>query len=250
MSTISTHLNWGSSYIVDDCYKRFWAPDRSDAHYILVARLSTVVLVILAAVVALWLDNARQAFQILLQIGAGTGLIFLLRWYWWRINAWGEVAAMVISFLVAVYFEFIHFRTGLAELGTEVKLVAGVIITTVGWMTVNFLTPKTDAETLRSFYREIHPIGPGWRPVVEKMQLERSAEAGDVSIDDAEATSGESLTAGFLAWFLGCVTVYAALFGTGYLLYGELVPGVFCVFLFAGSATWLSRVLPHLGFAD
>ena len=250
MSTISTHLNWGSSYIVDDCYKRFWAPDRSDAHYILVARLSTVVLVILAAVVALWLDNARQAFQILLQIGAGTGLIFLLRWYWWRINAWGEVAAMVISFLVAVYFEFIHFRTGLAELGTEVKLVAGVIITTVGWMTVNFLTPKTDAETLRSFYRKIHPIGPGWRPVVEKMQLSRSAEAGDVSIDDAEATSGESLTAGFLAWFLGCVTVYAALFGTGYLLYGELVPGVFCVFLFAGSATWLSRVLPHLGFAD
>ena len=250
MSTISTHLNWGSSYIVDDCYKRFWAPDRSDAHYILVARLSTVVLVILAAVVALWLDNARQAFQILLQIGAGTGLIFLLRWYWWRINAWGEVAAMVISFLVAVYFEFIHFRTGLAELGTEVKLVAGVVITTVGWMTVNFLTPKTDAETLRSFYRKIHPIGPGWRPVVEKMQLSRSAEAGDVSIDDAEATSGESLTAGFLAWFLGCVTVYAALFGTGYLLYGELVPGVFCVFLFAGSATWLSRVLPHLGFAD
>jgi hypothetical protein len=103
---------------------------------------------------------------------------------------------------------------------------------------------------LRSFYRKIHPIGPGWRPVVEKMQLSRSAEAGDVSIDDAEATSGESLTAGFLAWFLGCVTVYAALFGTGYLLYGELVPGVFCVFLFAGSATWLSRVLPHLGFAD
>ena len=250
MSTISTHLNWGAAYIVDDCYKRFWASDRSDAHYILVARLSTVVLVILASVVALWLDTARQAFQILLQIGAGTGLIFLLRWYWWRINAWGEVAAMIISFLVAVYFEFIHFRTGLPELGAEAKLVAGVVITTVGWMTVTFLTPKTDAETLRSFYRKIHPIGPGWRPVVGRMQLARSSEAGEVPIDDAEATSGESLTAGFLAWFLGCVTVYAALFGTGYLLYGELVPGVFCLLLFIISATWLLRVLPHLGFAD
>ena len=250
MSTISTHLNWGAAYIVDDCYKRFWASDRSDAHYILVARLSTVVLVILASVVALWLDTARQAFQILLQIGAGTGLIFLLRWYWWRINAWGEVAAMVISFVVAVYFEFIHFRTGLPELGAEAKLVAGVVITTVGWMTVTFLTPKTDAETLRSFYRKIHPIGPGWRPVVGGMQLARSSEAGEVPIDDAEATSGESLTAGFLAWFLGCVTVYAALFGTGYLLYGELVPGVFCLLLFIISATWLLRVLPHLGFAD
>jgi len=209
-----------------------------------------VVLVILASVVALWLDTARQAFQVLLQIGAGTGLIFLLRWYWWRINAWGEVAAMVISFLVAVYFEFIHFRTGLAELSTEVKLVAGVIITTIGWITVTFLTPKTDAETLGAFYKKIHPIGPGWQPVVEKLQLSRSSEAGDVSIDDTEATSGESLTVGFLAWFLGCVAVYAALFGTGYLLYGELVPGVFCLLLFVGSATWLSRTLPHLRFAD
>ena len=185
-----------------------------------------------------------------MQIGAGTGLIFLLRWYWWRINAWGEVAAMVISFLVAVYFEFIHSRTGLAELGTEEKLVAGVVITTVGWMTVTFLTPKTDVETLGSFYRKIHPIGPGWRPVVEKIKLLQSSEVGGDSTDDTEAASGESLTVGFLAWFLGCVTVYAALFGTGYLLYGELVPGVFCLLLFVGSATWLSRILPHLGFAD
>jgi Na+/proline symporter len=250
MSTISTHLNWGAAYIVDDCYKRFWAPYRSEAHYILVARLSTVILVILASVVALWLDTARQAFQILLQIGAGTGLIFLLRWYWWRINAWGEVAAMIISFLVAVYFEFIHFRTGLVALGTEAQLVAGVVITTVGWMAVTFLTPKTDAETLGSFYRKIYPIGPGWRPVVKKIQLSQISEAGDVSIDNTEASSGQSLTVGFLAWFLGCVTVYAALFGTGYLLYGELVPGVFCLLLFVGSATWLSRILPHLGFAD
>ena len=116
MSTISTHLNWGASYIVNDFYRRFIAPDRDDRHYVRVARLSTVLLIILAALVSLWLENALQAFQILLQIGAGTGLIFLLRWYWWRINAWSELAAMLISFLVAFYLQFVHVWLGFEPL--------------------------------------------------------------------------------------------------------------------------------------
>ena len=106
MSTISTHLNWGASYVVDDFYRRFLAPERSERHYVAVARLSTVGLIALALLVSLWLENALQAFQILLQIGAGTGMIFLLRWFWWRINAWSEISAMVISFAVAVWFQF------------------------------------------------------------------------------------------------------------------------------------------------
>ena len=108
MSTISTHLNWGASYIVNDVYRRFVVPNRSTRHYVNVARLSTVLLIILTTLMALWLENALQAFQILLQIGAGTGLIFLLRWFWWRINAWSEITAMVVSFLVAIYFQFLQ----------------------------------------------------------------------------------------------------------------------------------------------
>ncbi len=108
MSTISTHLNWGASYIVDDFYRRFLVKDVKESHYVRVARISTVLLIVLASIVSLWLENALQAFRILLQIGAGTGLIFLLRWFWWRISVWSEISAMIISFLVAVYFELVH----------------------------------------------------------------------------------------------------------------------------------------------
>ena len=250
MSTISTHLNWGASYMVDDCYKRFWAPNRSDVHYIRVARLCTVILVIMASVVALWLENALQAFQILLQIGAGTGLIFLLRWYWWRINVWGEVAAMVISFSVAVYFEVFHLPFGFAELGASAQLVIGVVITTAGWVLVTFLTPPTDEDTLRAFYLKIRPLGSGWRPVVESIRRSGAAATGKLAAEGVSGDVGESLTAAFLAWFLGCVTVYAALFGTGYLLYGEFVPGIVCLLLFVAAAGWLARVLPRVGFVD
>jgi Na+/proline symporter len=158
MSTISTHLNWGASYIVDDVYKRFVAPDRDDRHYVRVARLSTVLLIVLAGMVSLWLENALQAFQILLQIGAGTGLIFLLRWFWWRINAWSELSAMVISFLVVVYLQFVHQALGFEPLHPSLMLVLGVAITTAGWLSVTLVTPATDAATLQAFYDRIRPF--------------------------------------------------------------------------------------------
>ncbi len=237
MSTVSTHLNWGASYMVDDFYKRFFAPDRDDRHYVSVARACTIILVVLASMVALWLENALQAFQILLQIGAGTGLIFLLRWYWWRINAWGEIAAMAISFSVAVYFEFVHGTLGLAELSASAKLVIGVLITTSGWLLVTLLTPPTEHSVLQSFYRQIRPLGPGWDPVAATCEID--AQSGD-----------EGLTAAFLGWFLGCVTVYSALFGVGYLLYGSWAPGAACLTLFALAAWRLARVLPRVGFSD
>ncbi|HEX9698803.1 MAG TPA: sodium:solute symporter family protein [Acidobacteriota bacterium] len=237
MSTISTHLNWGASYMVDDFYRRFWAPGRLETHYVAAARVSTVLLVVLASMVALWLENALQAFQILLQIGAGTGLIFLLRWYWWRINAWGEIAAMVISFSVAIHFEFVHQPLGFAPLAPSTRLVAGVAITTVGWVLVTLLTPPTEAATLRSFYRVIRPPGPGWAPVAASSP---AGSAGD---------GAESLAPAFLAWFLGCVAVYGALFGTGYLLYGNIGAAVVCLAISAAAAAWLARLLPRLGFS-
>ena len=122
---------------------------------------------IVACLVALWLENAVQAFQILLQIGAGTGLIFLLRWYWWRINAWGEIAAMVISFLVAVYLHFVHTRLGFPVARSDAALVIGVIITTLGWLAVTLLTRPTDRATLQSFYDKIRPAPAGWQRAVD-----------------------------------------------------------------------------------
>jgi Na+/proline symporter len=230
MSTISTHLNWGASYIVDDVYKRFIAPDRDEHHYVRVARLSTVLLILLAGMVSLWLQNALQAFQILLQIGAGTGLIFLLRWFWWRISAWSELSAMIISFLVAVYLEFVHQALGFTALHSSLKLILGVAITTVVWLTVTMLTPPTDKATLQAFYDKIRPFNRGWR--------------GGVRTGPVEG----SLSAAMLSWFLGCVVVYAALFGTGFFLYGQPLYGTVFMVVVVVAAAGIFRSLPRIGF--
>ena len=229
MSTISTHLNWGASYVVDDLYRRFLVPGRDERHYVRIGRASTIGLIVLASAVGLWLENALQAFQILLQIGAGTGLVFLLRWFWWRINAWSELSAMVISFLVALYFQFVHGALGLPAVDPSLQLVIGVVVTTVGWITVTFLTRPADPETLRSFHERIRPMGPGWRG------------AGFEAAEDSGSPS-----AAFAAWFLGCLVIYAALFGTGYLLYGQIPAALACFAVAAGSAAGLMRVMPKI----
>jgi Na+/proline symporter len=234
MSTISTHLNWGASYVVDDFYRRFVNDWEEERHYVTVARITTVGLIILASVVSLWLENALQAFQILLQIGAGTGLVFLLRWFWWRINAWSEISAMVISFLVAIYFQFIHVTLGFPALDPSTQLVVGVAVTTVGWLTVTFLTPPADLRTLEDFYREIRPFGSGWR---------RKLGLGP----DVEGPAPGGLSAAFAGWFLGIAAVYGALFGVGFLLYGNLAPGVFSLVLAGAAMAGIFRVLPRAG---
>jgi Na+/proline symporter len=232
MSTISTHLNWGASYVVDDFYRRFLAPDRTEKHYVAVARISTVGLILLALLVSLWLENALQAFQILLQIGAGTGLIFLLRWFWWRINAWSEISAMVVSFLVAAWFQFGHVRAGLPELQPAVQLLIGVAVTTAVWLSATWMTSPTERDTLQAFYDRIRPFGRGWARVV------------DVDGRPADGSVGASLG----CWVLGCLVVYAALFGTGYLLYGRVAVGGLFLSVAALAATALFRALPGVGF--
>ena len=232
MSTISTHLNWGASYIVEDFYRRFVASDRSETHYVAVARASTVLLIGLAMIVALWLENAFQSFQILLQIGAGTGLIFLLRWFWWRINAWSEISAMIISFLVALYFQFVHEKLGFTPLHPSMTLILGVAITSLVWIVVTFMTPPTDRATLQTFYDKIRPLGPGW----------------SAAVDTKPSSTDESLTAAFLCWFLGCVAVYAALFGTGYLVYGSPLPALASFVLMAVAGVGLWKTVPKVGF--
>ena len=180
----------------------------------------------------MWLDHAIQAFQIVLQIGAGTGLLFLLRWYWWRINAWSEIAAMLVSFLIAVYLHLGHARLGFAPIDPALALVIGVGVTTVTWLAVTFLTPPTDRALLQSFYDRIRPYPAGWRRAV----------------DTGGEHAGGDIAASFLAWFLGSVAVYAALFATGYLLYGRLGLGIVCLAIAVLSAYALARVIPRVGF--
>jgi solute:Na+ symporter, SSS family len=237
MSTIATHLNWGSSYVVNDVYRRFIKPDASDKELVNVGRIATVILMLLASWVALGLESAKSSFDILLQIGAGTGLLFILRWFWWRINAWSEIAAMIISFAVALFFFFNKKQAWIVVEGWQ-ELVLGVIITTAGWLTVTLLTRPTAHEQLLSFYRLVHPAPRGWRPVLERAQRE------GVMYPD-EVKQGK-LPTQILAMLLGCLAVYAFLFATGYFLYGNLLPGLVAAVVGVVSSWLIFRMWQRL----
>ena len=226
VSTISTHLNWGTSYLVHDFYRRFMRPGADERHYILVGRLVTAALMVLAAGLTFVLDTAQASFNLLLSVGAGTGLIYLLRWYWWRINAWSEIAAMVSSFAVAVTF-FIAGKMG-AAIPAQTSLLITVGVTTVVWVAVTFATAPTDRTTLVHFYRLVRPAGGGWGPV--------RTEAG-------VGPSPDSLTQSLLGWVLGCFMVYAALFGAGSYLYGRTSQGIMWTVVFVIAAAGLIRMI-------
>jgi solute:Na+ symporter, SSS family len=228
VSTLSTHLNWGTSYLVHDLYRRFLRPDADERHLVRVGRVVTALLMLLAAGLTFVLDSARASFELLMSVGAGTGLLYLLRWYWWRINAWSEVAAMVGSFVVAVAF-FVAARSGVS-LPAHLPLLAGVAVTTVLWVATTYLTAPTDRERLVEFYRLVRPAGPGWRAVRDEAGL---------------APSPDSIPQMLLAWVLGCVCVYAALFGSGSFLYGRHAQGLVWTALFVASGWWLWRLLRH-----
>jgi SSS family solute:Na+ symporter len=233
MSTMASHINWGSSYVVNDFYKRFIKPQAVEKELVLVGRISTVILMLMAAVVALWLRNALQAFHILLQIGAGTGLIFILRWFWWRVNAFSEITGMVVSFLVAFYFEFIHTKISSVELIEWQKLVIGVSITTVSWITVTLLTKPANDKTLRSFYRLIRPGGVGWNAVLRRAEkagepIEETAKPGDLPL-------------GILCMIAGCFAVYSTVFAVGYYMYAKLAPAVICTAVAVAAILFLTK---------
>ena len=224
VSTISTHLNWGTSYIVHDFYRRFMRPGADERHYIMVGRLVTAALMVVAGALTFVLETAQQSFNLLLSIGAGTGLIYLLRWYWWRINAWSEIAAMVSSFAVAVAFA-VASRMG-AAIAPHVSLLVTIAVTTVVWVTATFLTAPTDRSTLVAFYRLVRPAGPGW----ESVRAEAAVEA-----------SPDSIAHALLAWVLGCFAVYAALFGAGSFLYGRTAQAAAWTAVFVVAVAGLLR---------
>ena len=219
MSTISSHLNWGASYISIDFYKRFIKKNASEKEVVRVGKLSTVILMILAGSVSLQLSDSLGAFNILLQIGAGTGSIFLLRWFWWRVNAYSEITGMIISFFVAVYFEWIHESLFDIRLKEYAELLIGVGFTTFSWLLVTILTKPTDDDKLMEFYKKIKPYGVGWNGFINKLNIKRINDNGDSAMRDL-----------FLV-FLGVLMVYFGLFGIGYILYNQMVIGVVLLIL-------------------
>mgnify|MGYP006087168137 CR=1 FL=1 len=218
MSTISTQLNWGSSYMVFDFYKNQINPNASEKRLVAVGRISTVVLMILSAMLALLLQSALQIFDILLTFGAGTGLIFILRWFWWRINAWSEISAMFSSGIVSILLKltplgafFFGAERGLMPSWSEFPMI--VLVTSIIWVGVTYLTQPESNEVLQSFYKKIQPGGPGWNKVV------KDAEAENIVIKDKDVEW--SVPSGILAMLLGCGMIYSAMFATGYWIYGE-----------------------------
>ena len=235
VSTLSTHLNWGTSYLVHDFYRRFIEPNADEKHYVAVGRVVTALLMVLAAALTFVLESAQGNFALLLSIGAGTGLLYLLRWFWWRINAWSEISAMASSFLVAVGF-FVARKMG-STIPEHVSLLITVATTTIVWVAVTLMTKPTSRETLVSFYTLVRPAGPGWKSI--------RAETG-------LAASPDSLPMSLLGWVLGCTFVYAALFGAGSFLYGKTSQGAVWLVLFVLSGVGLLLILPRLwrGAAD
>ncbi|MEY4953897.1 MAG: hypothetical protein RL299_2321, partial [Pseudomonadota bacterium] len=208
MSTIATQLNWGASYVVNDFWLRLVNPGASPKEQVRVGRMATVLLMVAAGVLSMFLSNALQAFSILLSVGAGTGLIFLLRWFWWRINGEAELAAMVSSFVIALGL----FLWGPADWSDSFKLVLSVALTTTVWLAATFLTRPTDRDVLHAFIRKIDPPGPGWAKV------RAEAEAEGIALPRSPS---RELAAGMACVPAALAAIYASLFGMGAALFGH-----------------------------
>ena len=215
MSTVGTHLNWGASYLVGDVYKRFLRKGKSEKHYVAVSRWTTVGLFLLSIVVTLNLSSIEGAWRFLLALGSGTGLVLILRWYWWRINAWSEIAAMLTSMVVSLAaFAFVPTGTGPGAVFEQqaIVMLVTVVATTVVWLAVTFLTaPEPDA-TLDAFYKRVRPGGPGWARVSARLGFGK------------ESIPGGAMS--FLNWALGILLVYTALFGIGKIVFGRVPTGL------------------------
>jgi Na+/proline symporter len=229
-STMSTHLNWGASYLVHDFYQRFIKTNGSQKHYVLVSRIVTTALMLLAALTVPLLTSAKDSFDLMLSIGAGTGLIYLLRWFWWRINAWSEVAAMISSFTISLvlFFGKKYELGGMERLSTHLTLAASVGFTSLVWIAVTLLTRPTEHGVLVRFYRLTRPFGPGWRHIQRETGL---------------PASPDSVPQAMLGWVLSVMMVYAAMFGTGNFIYGNLTMGIVFSAVFLASAIGVGVIL-------
>jgi Na+/proline symporter len=233
-STILTHLNWGASYLVHDFYRRFVRRDADEGHYVRVGRIVTVGLFICSSAAVYLLDTAKDAFDVILQIGAGTGLLYLVRWFWWRVNAWCEVVAMVSSFGVSVLL-LILARNGYA-FSVHRALLITVVVTTICWVVTAWLGPPTDRDVLIAFYEKVHPAGPGWTVVRQAAGLPAQAPRG----------TGDNIPLALLGWVAGCMTIWSALFTVGNVLYMRRGAALLMLAVFIVSGLVLVRVVLSL----
>jgi SSS family solute:Na+ symporter len=232
-STILTHLNWGASYLVHDFYRRFIKLDADERHYVRAGRIATVGLFFCSAGVVYLMDTAKDAFDVILQVGAGTGLLYLVRWFWWRVNAWCEIVAMVTSFATSVTL-LILARNGVV-FSTHIALLVTVAITTACWLATAYLGPETDRATLIEFYRKVRPFGPGWGHI---------RQAAGLTAQDAGR--GENIPLALVGWVVGCTAVWSSLFAVGSYLYGQTGRALVLTAIFAVSAFALTRVVQKM----
>jgi Na+/proline symporter len=212
MSTISTQMNWGSSYLINDFYRRFVKRDATERHYVMASRLATLLVVLLSVVVTYFMNRITSGWELIMSLGAGTGLVYILRWYWWRINAWSEISAMTAALVVSLALRYFVVFDASTPAGFAQSILTTVGVTTLVWLSVTFLTQPEPIEKLSSFYRRVHPAGPGWRRVAVACGLaERRGE----------------IKPNLLNWALGVVLVYAMLFGIGEVIFGHWARAVF-----------------------
>ena len=233
-STILTHLNWGASYLVHDFYRRFITTDGDERHYVRAARVTTVLLFICSSGLVFMLESAKDAFDIILQIGAGTGLLYLVRWFWWRVNAWCEVVAMVSSFVMSLVW-LVMARNG-SPISTHQALIFTVIATTICWVATAYLAPQTDRSVLVSFYRTVKPAGPGWEPIRLAAGMSRTEVAA----------TGDNIPMALLGWVTGCTAIWSALFCVGNVLYGRTESALALLGVFAVSGLILIAIVRRL----
>ncbi len=211
-STILSHLNWGASYLVHDFYRRFLRPKETEKHYVFMGRMATILLFVCSSSLVFVLQTAQETFNLILQVGAGTGLLYLLRWFWWRVTAWCEIVAMLSSFLISVVF-LVLARNGHA-FSSDKQLIITIALTTVSWVVTAYVGPKTDPEKLVEFYLKVRPFGPGWGPVRER--------AGLTEQQAREWEGKDNVPLAMVGWLSGTMLIWAALFTVGNFLYGRM----------------------------
>jgi solute:Na+ symporter, SSS family len=235
-STILSHLNWGASYLVHDFYRRFLRPSESEKHYVRAGRIATVLLFVLSSALVFGLQTAQQSFNIILQIGAGTGLLYLLRWFWWRVTAWCEIVAMVASFGISVLF-LVMARNG-KVMSPDEQLLLTVIFTTICWLLTAYWGPQTDLQVLKDFYTRVHPFGPGWKRI--------RIESGISKAEAAAWMKNDNISLAMVGWVTGVTVIWSGLFLVGNVLYARVgyAIGIGSVFVVSGAI--LIRVVSRL----
>jgi Na+/proline symporter len=230
MSTIGTQLNWGASYVINDFYRRFVKRTASDKHYVIASQLVTLFLMIISLVVTFYLESIGDAWRMLLVTGAGTGTVLLLRWFWWRINAWSEVSAMICAAVISLFLQVILKWDVREPRDFALVMLVTVGLTTIVWVTITMLTKAEPKEKLIAFYKRVRPEGPGWNGIAREAGLSAEHAQGRLSLQ-------------FVNWILGCALIYGSLFGIGKLIFKEWAAGSVYLLVAIVAGVLISRNL-------